>query len=366
MRLSAVILAAGQGTRMKSALPKVLHQLGGKPLVLYAVETATRVTGASPVLVVGHGADQVRAALGNRVRYASQPQQLGTGHAVLQARELLAGQADAVLVTYADMPLLTEQTLRELVESHRASGAVLTMLTVVADDPRGFGRVVRKEDGSVQAVVEEASATPEQLAIRELNAGVYCFDAPWLWQSLPGLPLSPKGEYYLTDMVGLAVQQGRKVTAVSSRDPDELMGINTRVHLAEAEQFLRRRINRRWMEAGVTLLDPETTYIEPTVVIGQDTTIFPNSHLRGDTVIGRDCRIGPSSVIEDSHLGDRVVVLMSVLESSVIEAGRTVGPFTHLHERVRPPGDAPDEIEIGAKGLEPQGEPAAPRAARQS
>ncbi len=211
----------------------------------------------------------------------------------------MQGQADTVLVTYADMPLLTVETLGALAESHARQGCVMTLLTVIAEDPHGFGRVLRDADGHVQGVVEEAVATPEQLAIRELNAGVYCFDAAWLWRTLPELPVSPKGEYYLTDLVVLALAQGCPVNAVRCEDATELLGINTRVHLAEAEAALRARINRRWMEAGVTLLDPAATYIEPGVTIGPDTIILPGTHLTGRTRIGARCRIGPAAIIQD-------------------------------------------------------------------
>jgi len=330
MRLTAVILAAGQGTRMKSVLPKVLHPLAGRPLVEYAVETVAAVTGTAPVLVVGHGSEQVRQTLGDRARYVIQAQQLGTGHAVMQARELLLGQADAILVSYADMPLLTQATLRAIVGGYQQSGGVMSFLTIIAQDPRGFGRVVRDAAGRPQGVVEEASCTPAQLAIRELNAGVYCFDAEWLWANLSHIPLSPKGEYYLTDTVALAVSQGRIAHAVQTSDEAELIGINTRVHLAEAEQALRARINRGWMEAGVTLADPATTYIEPGVTIGRDTVILPGVSLRGRTVIGGGCRIGPQAVIVDSLIGDACTVTMSLLEEAALETGATIGPFAHI------------------------------------
>ncbi len=335
MRVVAVILAAGQGTRMKSELPKVLHPLGGRPLVAYAVETARAVTGETPVLVVGHGGAQVRQTLGAQARYVWQAQQLGTGHAVMQARELLFGQADAILVSYADMPLLTEATLRAIIAGYQQDDVVMSFLTVIAQDPRGFGRVVRDDAGRPLGVVEEASCTPAQLAIRELNAGVYCFNAAWLWDNLPKIPLSPKGEYYLTDTVALAVSQGHGVRAVQTADEAELIGINTRVHLAEAEQILRARINRRWMEAGVTLLDPATTYIEPTVKLGRDTTVLPGTCLRGQTTIGAGCRLGPHTVIADSQIGERCTVTMSVVEQMALAPGTTVGPFAHLR------GDVP-------------------------
>ena len=333
MQLTAVILAAGQGTRMKSSTPKVLHPLGGRPLVLYSVDVATAVTGAAPVLVVGHAADEVQRVVGAGATYAYQAQQLGTGHAVLQAREQAEARgAEQVLVTYADMPLLTAETLQGLVDSHRAEGCVMTLLTVIADDPRGFGRVVRDADGRVQGVVEEAVASPAELAIRELNAGVYCFDAGWLWRSLPDVPVSPKGEYYLPDLVAMALAQGQPVNAVACEDESELLGINTRVHLAEAEAVLRERINRGWMEAGVTMLDPAATYIEPGVVIGRDTVILPNTHLMGNTCIGSGCRIGPSSTVYNCEIGDGCVVQYSVLEDAVMEPDSNIGPFSHLRQ----------------------------------
>jgi bifunctional UDP-N-acetylglucosamine pyrophosphorylase / glucosamine-1-phosphate N-acetyltransferase len=332
MQVTAVVLAAGQGTRMKSTLPKVMHRLGGQPLVWHAVQTATAVSGERPVLVVGHGGDQVRAALGDRARYVTQAQQLGTGHAVMQARSLLEGAADNVLVTYGDMPLLTEATLRDVLARHLKTGSTITMLTVMMDDPHGFGRVTRNAAGQVQAVVEEAQCTPAQLAIRELNAGIYCFDGRWLWPNLALLPLSPKGEYYLTDIIGIAVSQGQPVTAVVCPDASELLGINTRVHLAEAEAVLRARINRRWMEAGVTMQDPATTYIDASVTIGPDTTILPNTYLMGQTTIGAACRIGPNTSIADSQIADGCTVLMSVLEGATMDDEANIGPFGHLRK----------------------------------
>ena len=336
MDLSIVILAAGEGTRMKSDLPKVLHPLAGRPLVVHALQTARRLTDTKPVLVVGCGAEAVTSVAGDDIIAVEQAEQLGTGHAVLQARDVLRGRADLVLVSYADMPLLTVETLSRLVASQRHSSGPITMLTLMREDPRGFGRVVRDEGGAVIKIVEEAVATPEQLAIRELNAGVYCFDGPWLWDHVDQIPLSlPKQEYYLTDLVGMAVGQGLNVEAVVAEDADEALGINTRVHLADAESVLRRRINRRWMMGGVTIVDPDTTYIEGGVVIGRDTTLQPNTHLRGETTVGERCTIGPNTVIEDSTVGDECVVLASVLEQAVMEKGSDVGPFGHLRQGAR-------------------------------
>lgn len=336
MDLAVVILAAGEGTRMKSDLPKVLHPLAGRPLVSHALATARQLTKKPPVLIVGHGAEAVQETVGDNAVFVEQAEQLGTGHAVLQAREALRGNADLVLVSYADMPLLTEETLQQLVERQRENAGPITMLALVRDDPRGFGRVVRDDDGAVTAIVEEAVATPEQLAIRELNAGVYCFDGVWLWDHVDQIPLSlPKEEYYLTDLVGMAVDEGLTVKAVVTEDASEAMGINTRVHLAEAERLLRQRVNERWMRAGVTIVDPATTYIEPDVTIGRDTVIRPNTHLRGQTSIGQRCTIGPNTVIEDCEIGDECEVLASVLEQAVMEDRADIGPFGHLRKGAR-------------------------------
>jgi bifunctional UDP-N-acetylglucosamine pyrophosphorylase/glucosamine-1-phosphate N-acetyltransferase len=334
--LAVVILAAGEGTRMKSDLPKVLHLLVGRPLVAYSLGTARELTDRPPVLVVGHGAEAVTETAGDDVISVIQSEQLGTGHAVLQARDALAGRSDLVLVSYADMPLLTAETLGRLVEVQRDNPGPITMLTLVRENPRGFGRVVRDGDGAVVEIVEEAVATPEQLAIRELNAGVYCFDARWLWEHLDEIPLSlPKEEYYLTDLVGIAVRQGRAVEAVGAKGSDETLGINTRVDLAAAEWVLRRRLNERWMVSGVTIVDPSTSYIEPDVTIGRDTVIQPNTHLRGTTTIGERCTIGPNTIIEDSTIADECVVMASVVEQAVMEMGSDVGPFGHLRKGAR-------------------------------
>jgi len=336
VKIATLILAAGQATRMKSDLPKVLHPLAGRPLVTYAVETARALTDAEPVLVVGRGAEAVRETVGEGIVFVEQAEQRGTGHAVLQAREVLQGQADLVLVTYADMPLLTVETLRRLVEQQQESPGPMTILTLVSDNPRGFGRVIRNESDVVVQVVEEPVATPEQLAIGELNVGVYCFDADWLWAHVDRIPLSlPKREYYLPDLIGMAVAEGLRVEAVVTEDASEALGINTRVHLAEAESALRRRINERWMLTGVSIVDPATTYIEPSVTIGQDTTIRPNTHLRGQTKVGKHCHVGPNTIIVDCQIGNRCRVLASVLEQAVMEDGSDIGPFGHLRKGAR-------------------------------
>src|SRR5712692_2471040 len=246
-RLAGVVLAAGQGTRLNSARPKVLHPLGGRPLVDYAVQAVGAATGSTPLLVVGPDSAEVRAALGNRAGYAVQPEALGTADAVRHTRDQLQGQCDAILVSYADMPLLRPETLRALVEAQSANPGPLTLLSLRSPRRGDFGRVVRDSAGRAQAVVEAAQATAEQLQIAEVNVGAYCVNADWLWPALERLPLSPKGEYYITDLVGLAASEGQAVASVTIEDEDEVVGINNRVQLAEAEAALRRRINKHWM-----------------------------------------------------------------------------------------------------------------------
>lgn len=330
MRIRSVILAAGQGTRMRSEIPKVLHPLLGQAMLQYALEAVKPVTAEKSILVVGHGAEALHQAFGGSVEFVLQEPQLGTGHATAQAEPLLRDEADLVLVTYGDMPLLTSETIGKIVQTQAAHAGPLTMLTLVVQEARGFGRVLRDEQGWVRKIVEEAQATPDELEIHELNVGVYCFQADWLWNALRRIPLSPKGEYYLTDTVGLAVSDGLTVQACLLDDASEGIGINTRVHLAEAEAVLRRRINEKWMLAGVTLVDPVRTYIEPGVRIGQDTVIWPDTYLQGNTVIGAGCTLGPNTIIWRSQIGDQCRVVASVVEGALVEEQVQIGPFGHL------------------------------------
>ncbi len=341
MSLSIVILAAGKSTRFKSRTPKVLHPLGGRPILFHVLEQAAGLSDAPPVLVVGpETEEEIRRAIGDRVRYVCQRERLGTGHAVLQAQPEVDAEVDAdaneVLVLYGDMPLLCEATLSRLVAAKRESGAAIAMLTVSRPDPRGFGRVLRNAEGAIAGIVEEVEATPQQRAIRELNAAVYVFDAPFLWEHLDRLEPSPrKGEYYLTDLIEMAVEAGHSVVGVPVADAAEALGINTRADLAVAAAALRQRINARWMAEGVTLIDPATTYVGPEVTIGQDTVIHPHTHLRGATTIGEACEIGPNTIIEACTIGNRCRVLASVLEKAVMEDESDVGPFGHLRKGAR-------------------------------
>jgi len=331
MKVTAVLLAAGQGTRMKSDFPKVLHPLCGRPMLWHVLEALKSVTTEKPVVVVGHGAEEVTSYVGNAAECVLQEPQLGTGHAALQAESLLRGKTDYVIVTYADMPLLRGETFKQLLETQRANTGPFSLLTVIADDPRGFGRIVRKADGTVDAIVEEYVATPEQRQIRELNVGAYCFKADWLWDALHRIGKNPKkGEYYLTDIVEIAVKDALAVQAVVHDDFIETIGINTRVHLSEAEAALRMRINREHMLNGVSMMDPTSTYIEVGVKIGKDTTILPNTYIHENTVVGEGNVIGPNTIIRDSRIGNRCKVLASVLEGAILEDDVDMGPFARL------------------------------------
>lgn len=333
MKVTAVLLAAGQGTRMKSSLPKVLHPLCGKPMLWHVLEALKSAAPEKSVVVVGHGAEEVIQYLGDSAQTVLQEPQLGTGHAAMQAEALLKGHTDYVIITYADMPLLRAETFQRLVETQRLNRGPFSLLTVIADDPRGFGRIVRKADGTVQAIVEEYVATPEQLQIKELNVGAYCFTADWLWEALHRIPKNPKkGEYYLTDIVEIAVKDGLPVQAVVHDDFIETIGINARVHLSEAEAALRQRINREHMLNGVSMMDPASTYIEVGVKIGKDTTILPNTYIHGNTEIGEENVIGPNTILRDTQVGNHCTILASVLEGAVLEDDVDVGPFARLRK----------------------------------
>jgi bifunctional UDP-N-acetylglucosamine pyrophosphorylase/glucosamine-1-phosphate N-acetyltransferase len=333
MKMRVVLLAAGKGTRMRSRLPKLLHHLGGQPMVLHAVQAAEGLVAGLPVLVVGFGADAVRSAVGSRAEFVEQTDQRGTGHALLQAKDALKGNADLIIVSNADLPLLQAQTLKKLVDAQKKNKGPFTILVLKQKEARGFGRVKRNQSGKPVAIIEEAEATPKQLAIDELNVGAYCFNAKWLWPALVKLKPSPKKrEYYLTDLLALAAKDNLRVQTVTLDDPDEAIGVNTREHLAEAEAALRKRVNRQWMLAGVTLIDPQSIYIDSHVTIGQDTVIWPNTMLLGDSHVGEDSVIGPNTVVRDSRIGDACKIEAAVVEGALIEDRVTIGPFAHLRK----------------------------------
>jgi bifunctional UDP-N-acetylglucosamine pyrophosphorylase/glucosamine-1-phosphate N-acetyltransferase len=327
--LTVVILAAGEGKRMRSSLPKVLHRLCGRPLVAYPLRAARAVTDRV-VMVVGHQPADLAGLLGAAdVQFVEQRERLGTGHA-LQQTQGVCGDG-AIVVLPGDAPLLSGPTIERLVAHHRATGAAATMLTAVVDQPRGYGRILR-QGGRVTAIVEERDATDDQKAIAEINTSVYCFEARRLWPALTKVrPANDQGEYYLTDVIGILARSGERIEGIAAGDPVEALGINDRKQLAAVAAIQRRRTLDRLMEEGVTIIDPASTYIEDTVTIGPDTVVYPSVVIEGDTTIGGDCVIGPGAQVSDSHLADRVVLKpYCVITESVVDAGATLGPFCHL------------------------------------
>ena len=330
LRYAVVVLAAGEGTRMRSHQPKVLHPVAGAPMVSHVLKTATSLSPQQIVVVVGHAAEQVKAAVGSEPAFAEQTEQLGTAHAAMQARAKIDAPVEAILVLYGDTPLITSDTLAAMLERHAAARPAITMLTAHLENPTGYGRVIRDQAGHVASVVEEAVATVEQKDIQEINTGFYVFDAEWLWPALERVQKSPAGEYYLTDLVELAITDGRRVEALQAQDTQETLGINTRAQQAEAEAVLRHRIRARWLDAGVAMIDPSSTWIDADVSIGADTVIYPNTYLHGRTVVGSGCTLGPGTLIRDSRVGSRCQVVFSVIEEAVLEDDVDIGPFSHL------------------------------------
>ena len=331
--LAAVILAAGKGTRMRCKTPKVIQPVAGRPMILYALEAAATLQAAPVVVVVGHQAEDITRMLPtDGWRAVEQTEQLGTGHALRQTEEILKDFPGDVVVLHADVPLLRGETLQRLVETHRRSGAVATLLTAVMEQPGRLGRVVRENNGNVARIVEALDASEAERAIREINTGTYCFQASFLFPALHDLTSdNAKGEYYLTDVIGAACRSGLVVRAVQSDDWREAVGVDSKADLARAEALIRQQALERLMASCVTVIDPQTTYVHPEVQVGCDTVLHPNTYLLGKTVIGEDCEIWPNTVIRDSTLEDGVTVFPScVIAGSTIAAGAHVGPFAHL------------------------------------
>jgi bifunctional UDP-N-acetylglucosamine pyrophosphorylase/glucosamine-1-phosphate N-acetyltransferase len=331
--MGVILLAAGQGTRMRSRLPKVLHALGGRPLFLYPLAVAQGLRPSKIVVVIGHGGESVRRSYpGTDVCWVVQEQQLGTGHAVRCARESFDGFSGDILILSGDVPLITQTTLERMIGVHRKRQAALTLMTAYLDPPTGYGRILRDADGAIIGTVEERDASERDKQIREVNAGVYVASPDFLFAALAQVKNhNQQGEYYLPDIVMIGLAENRKIATFRVDDPCEMMGINTREELAAMEKTLRERINGKWMEAGVTLKDPQTTYIDEEVTIGKDTVIGPNTHLRGRTTIGERCQIDGSAFLTDTELEDDVHLLFSVvMTSSRVACGAIVGPFAHL------------------------------------
>ncbi|OLN24299.1 UDP-N-acetylglucosamine diphosphorylase/glucosamine-1-phosphate N-acetyltransferase [Domibacillus antri] len=340
----AVILAAGQGTRMKSKLYKVLHPVCGKPMVEHVIDQITGLHTEQIVTIVGHGAEKVKAQLGGRSAYALQEKQLGTAHAVIQAQSILEGKEGCTLVVCGDTPLIQTSTMEALIKHHEETGAKATILTARADKPDGYGRIIRGADGSVSRIVEHKDATDEERAVKEINTGTYCFDNKALFDALKNVSNdNVQGEYYLPDVIEILKAAGETISAHQTDSFDETLGVNDRVALSEAERIMRARINEQHMRAGVSIIDPLHTYIGPNVEIGPDTVIQPGTVLSGKTTIGADCVIGPNSEISDCAVGDRTVIRQSTAFNSEIGSDVNIGPFAHI----RPKSAIHDEVKIG-------------------
>jgi bifunctional UDP-N-acetylglucosamine pyrophosphorylase/glucosamine-1-phosphate N-acetyltransferase len=344
--IGVILLAAGQGKRMNSSVPKVLHSVGGRPLFLHVLAAAHRLKPRRVVIVIGHGAEAVkRAYSGDDVVWIVQEQQLGTAHAVLCAKNCFGDFDGDILILSGDVPLISQRTLNTMVDAHRQRSAALTLLTALPKEPTGYGRILRDERGEITGIVEERDGTEAQKEIREVNAGVYVASSRFIFNALERVKNNnEQREYYLTDAVTIGVGQGQRIAAVTADDPGEVMGINTREELAQMEKTFQEQINRRWMEEGVTFKDPNTTYIDEGVIIGKDTVIGPNTHLRGNTVLGERCQIDGSAYLTDARLGDDVHLKFSVvLTSSRVDDGAIIGPFAHL----RPGSSLGANVHIG-------------------
>lgn len=343
MKLKTLILAAGKGTRMKSEMPKVIHKVNGVPMVSKIINVLAGLNPEENILILGHKKDEVLKVVGENCDYVLQTEQLGTGHAVIQAKEKLQNYDGDVMILCGDTPLLREETLKELYQFHKNNQADTTILTSIYENPFGYGRIV-KENGLVKAIVEEKEANDEIKKIKEVNAGVYCFNSKELFKALEKINNNnEKGEYYLTDVIGIQVSENKKVQSFTLKDNMEILGVNSKVELAQAGKVLRDRKNKELMEAGVIIIDPETTYVEENVKIGKDTVLYPGVYLQGNTIIGENCEIIGNTRIIDSVLGNNIRIESSVIEESIIDEGVTMGPFAHL----RPKSHLKEKVHIG-------------------
>lgn len=340
----AVILAAGQGTRMKSKLYKVLHPVCGKPMVEHVIDHIETVNVDRIVTVVGHGADLVKETLGNKSEYVLQAEQLGTAHAVQQAEPILGELEGTTLVVCGDTPLILPETMQALFAHHAKQGAKATILTAVAENPTGYGRILRDAAGQVAQIVEQKDATAEQQKVTEINTGTYCFDNKALFAALKQVKNdNAQGEYYLPDVIEIMQKQGEIVSAYVTDNFDETLGVNDRFALSQAEELMRARINEHHMRNGVTIINPTSTYISADAIIGSDTVLLPGTMIDGKTVIGEDCKIGPNSHIVASKIGNGTTIHSSVVLNSTVGDVTAVGPFAHL----RPDTSLGNHVKIG-------------------
>lgn len=341
--METIILAAGKGTRMKSKLPKVLHKVGGKPMLQHVIDAAKSAGSTREVVVIGNGAELVQQSF-NDVEFVLQAEQLGTGHAVLCTKEKFVNSNDTILVLCGDTPLFTGELLKNFVEKHIKSKAAATVLTAEMPDATGYGRIIREDDGTFRKIVEHKDANSYERQISEVNAGVYCFDAKKLFGALSQVKNeNAQGEYYLPDVLTILKNDSEKINAVIAEDYKQTLGINSRVQLAAADKILRQRKNIALMESGVTIIDPASTFIDCDVEIGQDTVIYPNTYLEGNTKIGENCTLGPNSRFENMIVGDNVQAQFCYCHDAEICNNVILGPYVHI----RPGSKISDKVKIG-------------------
>ena len=341
MNLKIVILAAGQGTRMKSKIPKVLHKVLDKPMLDHVMEAAQVVTNNKPIVVIGHMSDMVREHLGDKAEIALQEEQLGTGHAVMMAEHYI-DDGDEVLILCGDTPLIKGETLKEMTKI-KSEGYAAVVMSAVEDDPTGYGRIIRDESDDFMRIREQKDASEEEKAIKEINAGMYIINGKLLKENLSKLSVNnAQREYYLTDVLEHIKNAGHRI-GVYQADKMEIMGVNSRLQLSEAERIMRLDVNKMHMANGVTLIDTNSTYIDKNVKIGRDTIIYPNCHIKGNSVIGEDCIIRENTTIEDSHIEDHVTIKSSTILSSKVGTRTTIGPYAYL----RPKSVLGEDVKIG-------------------
>ncbi len=340
----AVVLAAGQGTRMKSKLYKVLHPVCGKPMVEHVIDQVSTLGLHKMVTIIGFGADLVQSLIGERSMYSLQEEQLGTAHAVMQASSLLASEKGTTLVICGDTPLIRAETMEALLKHHEELGAKASILTAYAQDPTGYGRIIRKTNGEVLRIVEHKDATDEERKVQEINTGTYCFDNEALFHALKQVSNeNTQGEYYLPDVIEILKNAGETVSAYQTEQFEETLGVNDRVALSQAEALMRARINHIHMVNGVTIIDPLSTYISADAIIANDTVIYPGTVITGKTVIGSDSILGPNTEIKDCQIGNNTTIRHSVAHNSSIGNDVAIGPFAHI----RPDSEIMDEVKIG-------------------
>lgn len=342
--INALILAAGEGTRMKSKLPKVSHKICGKPIVQHVIDTVKSMGIDDVIVVVGHKADQVKECINSDVKFVLQENQLGTGHAVMCSQDFIKDNVGVTLLLYGDTPLVSKDTLSSLISYHDEHNLCCTILTADFDDPTGYGRIIRDGSGNVEKIVEHKDASEEERKVPEINSGMYCFSTQDLVDALKYVKNdNAQGEYYLTDVVGIMKSRGKAVGAFKTIDKADIMGINSRIQLAEAGEVMRRRKNSMLMAGGVTMIDPDSTYVDIDAEIGADTIVYPGSIIEGRTIIGSDCTIGPNTRLVNCRVHDSVDISNSVAFESEINSGAHIGPFAYI----RPESVIGEGVKIG-------------------